>query len=80
MFGLRSSYRGRTPRMSATVVVIQSPYSSVKNGGVGRVIERKFVGTEVEVWRVSFPGDTFDWWFRPPRFEVNGSPEIKELA
>ena len=66
--------------MSATVVVVQSPYRSVKNGSVGRVIERKFVGTDTEAWRVMFPGDAFGWWFRPPRFDVNGSPELRMLA
>ena len=66
--------------MNQTVVVVQSPYQSVKRDSVGHVIERKFEGTDVEVWRVLFPGDTFGWWFRPPWIDVNGSPEIRTLA
>lgn len=50
------------------VMVVRSPYRSVKRGAIGKVLNRKFRGP-YEVWLVLFQkGES--WLFRPYELKV----------
>ena len=61
------------------VRIKNSPYYSVAQGAVGKVIARKFRGSTIETWRVLFHGGE-SRLFHPPGVRVNGEPELEVLS
>lgn len=41
--------------MRAKITARNSLYSDVKRGSIGEVVDRKYINTTLEVWRVLFP-------------------------
>jgi hypothetical protein len=61
--------------MMVRVRVKGSPYRAVKRGAIGRVVERKFLGTPSEILKVRFQDDTI-WSFYPDELEVLDDEEV----
>ena len=55
--------------MQVKVVVRGSPYSAVAVGAVGEVVSKKYLGTKIEQWEISFTNGV-TWNFYPDELEV----------
>lgn len=65
--------------MQVKVIIRGSPYSSVALDAVGEVVARKYVGTNIEQWKVLFSNGA-TWTFYPDELKVIHGKEEEVLV